>query len=585
MATVAEQTSQATRLHLQGRIQEAVRIYEQILRVDPDNLAIRYQLGIALQGLGDLAGAAAAYEYVLRVQPDHIEALCQLGMVYASLGRVDDAITLFQQALRIRPNHAAAHNNLGVLLTIRGDLTRAAQCYQQAIQHQPDYAEAHNNLGLIYHRQGQIPEALSCFRRALELKPDYAEAHNNLGNTLRDQGHFEQALCCYDQALSLKSNYAEALTNRGVALANLDRLEEAVASHERALQFQPRLAQACKNLGATRTMQGLPEQALICFDQALQLCGDDVDTHTNRALTLLGLDRWEEGWREWEWRWRKPGVFSRFGDWPLWDGARLEGRPILLHNVQGLGDMIHFIRYAPLVQDRGGRVIVECPPQLLRILRTCPGVDACILQGDPVSQNCVHCPVSRLPYLFGTTPVAIPCAIPYLFADSALQEDWRKRLRYLNGNKKVGIVWQGNPNYQLDRYRSCPLSQIARLTAHRGIQFISLQHGRATTELRQLEAGQPIIELGSQLGDFAEVAAAMMNLDLLITVDTAFVHLAGALGVTAWLLLAHASDWRWLWQRTDSLWYPTVRLFRQRQLRDWDTVLVEVSKALDVHYA
>ncbi len=389
--------------------------------------------------------------------------------------------------------------------------------------------------------QGRLEEAVASYEQALRLKPDYAEAHNNLGIALMEQGRLEEAVASYEQALRVKPDYAEAHNNLGIALGDQGNLEEAVASYQQALRLKPNYAEAHKNL----------------------------------ALTWLLLGNFEQGWLEYQWRWQckefSPPGFQQ----PLWDGAALQGQTILLHAEQGLGDTLQFIRYAPLVQERGGTVLMACPAPLIRLLAGCPGIDRLIPQGGSLPPFDVHAPLLSLPKILGTTLVTVPAKVPYLFADADLTTQWGRELKQFPAFK-IGIGWQGSPKYRDDRSRSIPLVHFEPLARLEGVQLFSLQKGPGTEQLRALADRFPVTDLGSRLdeasGAFMDTAAVMKNLDLVITSDTAIAHLGGALGVPVWVALPLVPDWRWLLHREDSPWYPTLRLFRQTERGNWPQV-------------
>ena len=447
-----------------------------------------------------------------------------------------------QQILQQETDRVEALQILGVALCRRGESIAAIPSLQRVVQLQPDAADGWGNLGTALQEQGRQEEAIAHFNRAIAIKPDYAEAHYNLALVLQAQDRLEDALFHSQQTIALKPEFADAYYNQGFLLRRLGRLEEAIAHYRTAIQLAPQSAGAHKNLG-----------------HALLLTGD-----------------LQQGFQEYEWRWRQPGWTPRSFAQPLWDGSPLAGRTILLHAEQGFGDTIQFIRYAALVRNRGGRVIVECQPSLLQLLETTAGIDQLIAQGTPLPEFDVHAPLLSLPHLLGTTLETIPAPVGYLSPPA----DHPLRLEALSSNHlKVGIVWTGNPDHKNNRYRSCAIAQFQPLCALPGISFFSLQKG-ASAEDRQTLAALPIQDLSPMLHDFADTAAAIAQLDLVITIDTAVAHLAGALGKPAWLLLSFAPDWRWLLERDDSPWYPTMRLFRQRQRGCWQGVFERVAAAL-----
>jgi hypothetical protein len=304
-----------------------------------------------------------------------------------------------------------------------------------------------------------------------------------------------------------------------------------------------------------------------------------AEAHLYRSFLSLLIGDFQRGWAEYPWRWKTKRSSPRDFHQPLWDGRPLESRTILLYAEQGLGDTIQFVRYAALVKQRGGSVIVECPRPLVSLLKSCAGIDRLVARGDPLPAFDVQAPLLSLPGIFQTALDNLPATIPCLFADADLVRCWREDLAPLAG-RKIGIAWRGSPAHVDDRARSLPLSCFESLARLPGIRLLSLQKGPGMEELQGLPSHFPVTELGSRLNDFADTAALLMNLDLLITCDTAVAHLAGALGAPVWVALPLVPDWRWLLDRNDSPWYPTMRLFRQKTLGDWTGVFDEIETAL-----
>jgi Flp pilus assembly protein TadD len=512
------------------------------------DVAQMLELGKQHQRAGNLAEAEWLYQQVLLAEPHHPDALRQLATLCLASGRFVEAASALGRVLQLEPPTAAVHNDLGIALAQQGLADDAFAHFQRAIELQPSYALAHQNLGLLLLRRGQHDLAEASARRAAELQPDLPQAHNGLGEVLRDRGELAEAIDCYRRALELRPDFAEACNNLGIVLAQSGRAEEAIDSFRRAIQLRPQYAKAHHNLG----------------------------------ITLLRYGDFEQGWQEYEWRLLcAPEPPARL-DQPRWGGEPLQGRTILLHAEQGLGDTIQFIRYALLVQQRGGRVLVVCSGGLTRLLAGCPGVDGLLNAGPPLPLFDVHAPLLSLPGIFGTNLASIPAVVPYLSAEPDLVQKWAAEVRARPG-LKVGIAWQGNPKNPDSRWRSVPLALFAPLAQVPGVQLFSLQKGPGSEQLSAVADSWPITDLASRLdeesGPFLDTAAVMTHLDLVITVDTATAHLAGALGVRTWVALAFVADWRWLQEREDSPWYPTVRLFRQRQPGNWAEVFERMAAA------
>ena len=567
-----------------GNLSDAIACYRQALHINPNQAETHYNLGLALVERRELAEAVSCFRHAVRLNPDHAGAFNDLGNALKDQGQADEAIACYRRALRVDPHHPDAHANLALALFEGGDLEEAALCYVQALRINPNHANAHNNLGLAFSAQGKLDEAVAYYRRALALKPDYAEAYSNLGNALKGQRKWEEAVGCYHRALELKPDYAEAHSNLGNALADQGKLEEAIKCYHRALQLKPDYVDAHLNLGCSFCDQGKLDEAFVCYRRALALKPDFADAHWNHSLLMLLTGDFERGWAEYEWRWQtklkyfQPRGFSQ----PLWDGRPLAGRTILLHDEQGLGDTIQFVRYAPLVKERVGTVLFECHPRLLPLLKESAGIDQIVARGAPLPPFDVRMPLLSVPAIFGSTLVNIPAPVPYLRADSERIAYWAKELAGLRG-LRIGIAWQGDSDNTKDRQRSVSLAQFEPLAQVNDVRLVSLQKGPGAGQLHALAGRLTVFDLGDRLdaeAAFIDTAAVMMNLDLIVAVDTAVAHLAGALGVPVWLALPFVPDWRWLLEREDSPWYPQHRLFRQKRPGDWSEVFERIAGAL-----
>jgi tetratricopeptide (TPR) repeat protein len=541
------------------------------------------QIGIRLAQQGRLEEALLSFRRALQIQPGLAQTHNNLGIALQDQGRLDEAVASYRRALALKPGYAMACNNLGTALKDQGKLEEAAACFRRALQLKPDDAMACSNLADALKEQGRLAEAAACYRRALELKPDFAEGYTDLGCVLRDQGNLDEAVACYRRALELKPDLAEALANLGVAVRDQGNLDEAIACQRRALELKPDFAVAHANLGIVLVDQGRLAEAMACYRRALELKPDLPEARLNRALDWLLSGDFQHGWPEYEWRWRTKGHPRLSFRQPFWDGRPLEGKTILLHAEQGLGDTIQFVRYAAWVKDRGPKVIVTCQEPLVRLLASCRGIDELIGWGNDLPPFDFHAPLLSLPGIFQTSLETVPAEVPYLFAAPLLMEQWRKRLGNLEGFK-VGIGWQGSPTYAGDRWRSIPLRFFAPLAEIAKVRLVSLQKGAGRDQLAEVGDRFQVADFADEMdetaGAFMDTAAIMTQLDLVITSDTVVAHLAGALGVPVWVALPFAPDWRWLLDRDDSPWYPTMRLFRQKKQRDWAGVFDEIKTAL-----
>jgi Tfp pilus assembly protein PilF len=464
-----------------------------------------------------------------------------------------------------------------------GDLPRAETIFRQIVQTDPALAQAWFQLGTVNQLQGKLDNAVSSYARVLELAPDHIEALNNLGVALQACGLADEALECLRRATRLNPNYADAQNNLGNALQGQGNLDLAEARYRRAIELKPDSLDANHNLGNVLRAQGRLRESAASYDRAVAIEPGHAQAHLSRAMAWLQMGDFERGWAEFEWRLKCKDYAIPDLKRPLWDGGSLAGRTILLYADHGLGDSLQFIRYAPLVKGRGGRVIVACQQAIARLLASCPGVDAVFVEGEQLPEFDVYAPLMSLPKILGTTLASVPASVPYLTPEANLVMDWRRELEPL-ASFKVGIAWQGNPRYKRDWQRSVPLFSFEPLVRVAGVRLFSLHKGFGIEQLAEVQSLFAVTDLGSQC-DLAEVAALMQSLDLVIAPDTALAHLAGAVGVPVWVALSFAADWRWLEERTDSPWYPTMRLFRQRTWGNWDEVFdvmaIELRKTLD----
>ena len=465
-----------------------------------------------------------------------------------------------------------------------GKLQQASQIFHNFLQVYPNNPDVWCLLGLTREAMGELDYSVWCYRNALQINPNSSKAHNELGNSLATQGKFDEAKLSYRRALVLKPDFAVAHNNLGVVLKRQGELEPAIGCFQRALQLQPDFAAAHNNLGIVLTRQGELEPAIGCFQRALQLQPEFVEAHYNLSEAWLLMGDFEQGWREYEWRWRRKDARPMSFSQPLWDGSSLAGQKILLHTEQGIGDALQFIRYARSVKQAGGHVILQCPRPMIPMLSTCPGIDQLIAHGAATPEFNVHAPLMSLPRIFKTTLSTVPAHVPYLFADPERVRYWQQKLPQ-DSTFRVGIAWWGNPNSPIGDHRFIPLVHFAPIASLKGVQVFSLQKGAGREQLQSRAGIFPVKDLRARLdetnGAFVDTAAVMMNLNLIITADTAIAHLAGALGVPVWVALSHTANWRWLPHRDDSPWYPTMRLFRQTKPGEWDEVFSQMKIELE----
>ena len=471
----------------------------------------------------------------------------ELALQHHRSGRFTEAETIYREILAIEPDHPGALHFLGVIAHQTGRHDQAIQWIGRAVVLDPNNPAAHSNLGEAYRAKGQLDEASAAYRRALELKPGFTHALNNLGAVFTEQGRPEDAVEILRGALAADPRCAEACNNLGNAFAELGRLDEAIAAFERALELQP----------------------------------DYDNARFGQSLVRLLKGDFERGWPLYEAR-RVVHHAERHFPKPMWNGSPLPGQRVLVHAEQGFGDAIQFVRYASQIARCGGEVIVECPPGLVELFRSAKDVRGVVPVGEPLPAFDFHLPILSQPLVFHTTRETIPREVPYLFAEPARREAWRQRLAARGTRPKVGLAWAGNPAKVQLRKRHISLDQLGPLFRDSPVDFFSLQVGGGTNQIQPRTAIASMNDFTEHLHDFADTAALMAELDLIISVDTAAAHLAGALGRPVWTLLPFIPDWRWGMEGERTPWYPTMRLFRQPARGDWESVIQRVANELSL---
>lgn len=434
----------------------------------------------------------------------------------------------------------------------QGDHIAAQTLYQQVLKAAPSHAMAQHYLGVLYMQYSKLDEAESLLRESLESEPNIPDFHNNLGLCLRARHRLEDAVGHYRKALELRPDYAEAYSNMGLDLQQL----------------------------------GKTGEARECFERAIHLRPDFAEAHWNLALALLLTGEFKAGWQEYEWRLRCPQHTRTLPPFPAnvpeWKGEPLQGESILVLHEQGAGDNFQFIRLVPLLAQLGARVIVETPPELSGLLCNVKGVDACFTGPNDTPPKVDYCiRMLSLPYRLGVNPFLLPAAVPYLTVEHRLRDAWHMRLKDFSG-LKVGVVWAGNPQHANDSNRSCQLEHLSCLFELAGINWFSMQKGSAAIQLKTMSP-RSVVDVADVLSNYSDTAALMANLDLIVTVDTSVAHLAGALGRPCWVMLPFSPDFRWLLEREDSPWYPSIRLFRQKSSGDWPEVASQIFESLKTY--
>jgi tetratricopeptide (TPR) repeat protein len=460
-----------------------------------------------------------------------------------------------------------------------GVLPHADALYRQVIQADPDHAQAHHLLGILAHQQGNLDDAAALIGRATTLQPATAVFHAHLGMVHMDQKNFAAAAACFRAAVRLQPNDAAIRNSLGIALFQAGSIDESAESFRRAIRIDPTVADAHSNLGNVLKEQGQLTEALACYEEELRIHPDYHQARWNRSLVHLLNGDYEKGWPDFEFRSTRPDTVQRSFPMPRWDGAPLADKTILVHAEYGLGDTLQFLRFLPEVQDRGGRVVFECPTALLGLLEGAPGIDQLLPAGQEPPKCTVHIPLMSLAGILGVRLTSLPGKSPSLVVAESRSRRWREELEVLAGFK-IGVVWQGNPTQEEDRFRSVPLRQFAPLANVAGIRLVSLQVGPGREQLSA--APFPIADLGARFdpASLIDLAATLPCLDLVVTVCTSVAHLAGAMGVPVWVALRHMPYWVWLLERSDSPWYPSAKLFRQTERGNWDGVFERMAQAI-----
>ena len=535
----------------QRRFQEARELYGRICQLDPQDYDAWLTFGALSGQLKQYQDAQQALEKAVQLRPDVFEGHFNLARLYELQHRLAEAATHYRHCLRLRPQALNVHLALAPLMAQLGRLPEAEQVCRDGLRFEPNNPSLHNNLGIILREQKRYDEALACFQRCLSLVPPNAGVYNNVGNVHLAMRHYDQALAAYEQALALDPNSPHTL----------------------------------ESLGYFHKRQGKFTEALAYFDRVLALTPNAAGVRWNRCHVLLLLGRFNAGWGDYEARFDTVETIRQFGrrsfSKPRWNGEAIGDGTLLVHAEQGAGDSLQFCRYLPLLAGRAGRVLFECRHDLAPLMADLPGVE--VIEARPggaepfVAFDC-HIPLLSLPGVFGTELETIPAAVPYLHADAARVAS--KAELIAGDGVKVGLAWAGSPTNIADERRSLTLSALGPLLAVDGVRFYSLQKGPAARQVHDLAKGMTVVDLDADIDDFADTAAIMAHLDLVISVDTSVAHLAGALGVKVWTLIYHPPDWRWLLDRDDSPWYPTMRLFRQHRVDEWGPVIDDVASAL-----
>ncbi len=611
-----------------GEFAESVACLRRAIALQPQAAVAHYNLGLALFQLGDYAASAMSLQEAVRFNPASAETLHDLGNVYQAAGRIDEAIATYQRALALQPGFANAHYNIAQALIKQNRIPEATEHLLFFLAQNPAHVEARLLGADLLYRQGQLKESAEHYREALRLRPGQAAAHVNLGNVLSKLNDLDGAMTQYQTAIACQNDCTDAYYNLGNACLAREQFDDARRHYETTLSLSPAHSLAWNNLGLVHQRQGLPEEAIRCYQRALDIKPDGIEPrlniaslarddmrledalaaldkavelqpdapgpHRERAILQLFMGNLEHGWEEYEWRWQGgEGMVPRSFSYPLWRGESLTGKTIFVHAEQGVGDEIMFASCFPDLIARAERVVIGCAPRLAPLFqRSFP--DA-IIHGGAQNENPawlaelepidVQVPAGSLPRYFRRTLGDFPARLRYLVADAARIQEWRTRFMSLGEGLKVGISWRGGHLPRVARRRSTTLDQWApTLFGIPGIRWINLQYGLRDDELEKIreQTGVTIHHWpdADPLKDLDDFAAQVAALDLVISVDNATVHMAGALGVETWVLQPFSPDWRWIVCSDDSPWYASLKQFRQHQPSDWNNVFENAGIAL-----
>ena len=611
------QIERARTLHQQGQLDAALALYGEMLAAHPGNAEVHYRRANVLKDQGALQAALTDYDQAIALKPDYAHAFCNRAVVLGQMQRLPEALASYDRAIALNPTDALAHCNRGMLLNATGQKDAALVAFDNAIAHSAGLLQAHFGRAALLQERKQWSASLASYDKVIALNPGDVAAHFNRATVLKQLERWPDALAGYDRAIALNAALPQAHVGRADMLQALERFPEALASYDRAIELDPKDAITHSGRGVLLQKTSQLEAALACYNQAvaadpnypeawfnrgtvlMDLCDFQgalasyqkavalrpgyAEAHVNLALAALKVGDYVTGWTHYEWRWRanrgpilnERRTFSQ----PLWLGEQdIAGKTILLHGEQGLGDSLQFCRFAERVAGLGARVLLDVPRPLATLCATLRGVMQVIPHGDGPPDFDVHCPLMSLPLALGITLETVGTVIPYLNSDPRKVAMWQERL----GPKtkpRIGLTWSGSVGARTFSARSYPLAKLVPYLPG-GFEYIGLQTEITEADLRTLTEYPAIRRCDGELRDFSDTAALCECLDLVITMDTSATHVSGALGRNTWVLVPFDGDWRWLVDREDSPWYPTVRVFRQKSRGDWDGVFKRVAEEL-----
>ncbi|MCH7989903.1 MAG: glycosyltransferase family protein [Planctomycetes bacterium] len=596
-STATQSLHNALKLHHSGELDRAERIYREILRVDPQHADALHYLGVTFHQRNENEKAVETIRRAIAVNRNVSQYHCNLGIACHALDRFDDAISGFMESLRIDPDNAKTHFNLGKTFESAGKISEAEKQFRQAVQLQPDFVESRFNLANALHDLGRMEESVAEYWEAINLSPRTAEIHNNLGTVYKHRDEYDQAMKCFQHAVDLNPDHAQSHNNLGTVYQSQGRYDQAIACYQRAVDIDPNFAGALTNLGNVFCELGQMDRAIDSFSEAIRCQSDYAEAHFNRALARIQNREFVAGWEEYEWRWHhkvQPRTFPQ----PVWDGASLKAKTVLVYAEQGAGDEIMFASCVPDMIACAQHVVLECDPRFVALFaRSFPEAtviarppesqqvsDSSAVQNAAVQNAVVQIALGSVPCFKRLSLEQFPRRVRYLIPDSHHVAKWRERYEGLGGELKVGISWRGGKEPNVRRIRSTTLDQWTDLLNIPDVRFINLQYGETQQELINIQKqfGITIHDWidSDPRNDLDDFAAQITALDLVISVDNSTVHMAGAVGTEVWTLLPFSADWRWMRDPDESPWYPSMRLFRQRNFNDWNTTFRLVSSEL-----
>ncbi len=563
-----------------GQKDKAMNAFQKAVTLKPDFAEAYHCMGVSLQSLQQYEAAIDQCRQAVTLNPQSAQAHATMAQCYHALGHASQAIDHYEQAVRLNPGFVQAHAELAQLYQAQNHLVNAVHSLEHVLTLVPDSAEVHTRIGMILRRLNRNGEARQHYLEAIRLQPEYAPAHNNLGNLLSQFSRYEDALHHYEQAIRVSDTCAENFNNLAATLIHLNRLEEAVAQCQKAITLKPEYAEAHNTLASALMKLGRYTEATNAFNRTLTLSPDYAEAHSNLAMIHLVRRAFETGWQEYEWRLKCPAFTDRYSaPQPRWDGSPFPGKTLLVHWEQGMGDSIQFIRYLPRVKALGGTVLYQDRPPLHRLFSRYPGIDQWVSTTDAnMPRFDMQASVMSLPYLLGTCEHNIPSTSVYLQAEVNKINNMHAHIRPHAFN--VGLVWAGSKAHKNNMNRSCDPALFQTLAQCPGIALYGLQKTEDTPVIPESLKACLVANLGEYFQDFSDTAGAIAHMDLVVTVDTSVLHLACAMGKPTWALIPFTPDWRWMLDRTDSPWYPTLRLFRQAQPGQWQPVFDAITESL-----